>query len=104
MAGFAFCNNAAGDIVSPRAMRRALMYHVRRPALRERPFAMQNQVAKTVGALLIRPNGRVLLGLRAPSKKAWPRHWDTIGGHVEDGESLDDALVREIQEEVGVTP
>jgi 8-oxo-dGTP diphosphatase len=64
---------------------------------------MQDQVARTVGALFIRPDGRVLLGLRAPSKKSWPGHWDTIGGHVEDGESLDDALIREVQEETGVT-
>jgi 8-oxo-dGTP pyrophosphatase MutT (NUDIX family) len=65
---------------------------------------MQDKTARTVGALLIRPDGRVLLGLRAPSKKVWPSHWDTIGGHVEDGETLDDALVREVQEETGVTP
>ena len=50
------------------------------------------------------PDDKVLLGLRAPSKKTWPNHWDTIGGHVEDGESLDDALIREVQEETGVTP
>jgi 8-oxo-dGTP diphosphatase len=66
--------------------------------------AMQDQIARTVGALFVSPNGKVLLGLRAPWKTAWPSHWDTIGGHVEDGESLDDALIREIQEEVGVTP
>ena len=65
---------------------------------------MQDQIAKTVGALFIRPDGKVLLGLRAPSKKVWPSHWDTIGGHVEDGESLEAALVREAREEVGVTP
>ena len=65
---------------------------------------MNDQIANTVGALFIRPDGKVLLGLRAPSKKVWPRHWDTVGGHVEDGESLDAALVREAQEEVGVTP
>jgi 8-oxo-dGTP diphosphatase len=65
---------------------------------------MQDQPARTVGALFIRPDGKILLGLRAPSKKVWPRHWDTIGGHVEDDESLDDALVREAREEVGVTP
>ena len=62
-----------------------------------------DQLARTVGALFIRPDGTVLLGLRAPSKKVWPMHWDTIGGHVEDGESLDEALVREIREETGVT-
>ena len=65
---------------------------------------MQDETARTVGALFIRSDGRVLLGLRAPSKKAWPSHWDTIGGHVEDGEGLDDALIREVQEETGVTP
>jgi 8-oxo-dGTP diphosphatase len=57
-----------------------------------------------VGALLIRPDGEVLLGLRASWKKVWPQHWDTIGGRVEAGEGLDAALVREVQEEVGVTP
>jgi 8-oxo-dGTP pyrophosphatase MutT (NUDIX family) len=66
--------------------------------------AMQDQPANTVGAMFIRPDGKVLLGLRAPSKKAWPGHWDTIGGHVEGDESLEAALVREAQEEVGVTP
>jgi 8-oxo-dGTP diphosphatase len=65
---------------------------------------MQDQPARTVGALFIDPDGKVLLGLRAPSKKVWPQHWDTIGGHVEDGESLEDALIREAREEVGVTP
>ena len=65
---------------------------------------MPGQIVRTVGALFIRPDGTVLLGLRAPSKKVWPGHWDTIGGHVEDGESLEEALVREAREEVGVTP
>jgi 8-oxo-dGTP diphosphatase len=65
---------------------------------------MHDQIAKTVGALFIRQDGSVLLGLQAPWKKVWPRHWDTIGGRVEAGERLDDALIREAQEEVGVTP
>jgi 8-oxo-dGTP diphosphatase len=65
---------------------------------------MPEPVTRTVGALFIRPDGKVLLGLRAASKKSWPNHWDSIGGRVEDGESLDEALIREVQEEVGVTP
>ena len=65
---------------------------------------MPEQAVRTAGALFIRPDGKVLLGLRAPSKKVWPLHWDTIGGRVEDGESPDQALIREAEEEVGVTP
>lgn len=58
----------------------------------------------TVGALLVNHDRKVLMGLRAAWKKAWPGHWDTIGGRVEGGETLEAALVREVQEEVGVTP
>ncbi|MGA1834606.1 NUDIX domain-containing protein [Rhizobium wenxiniae] len=32
------------------------------------------------------------------------KKWDLAGGHVEKGEGLDVALVRECQEEVGLTP
>jgi mutator protein MutT len=59
---------------------------------------------RTVGALLVRDPDEILFGLRAPWKKAWAGHWDAIGGHVEDGEGPLDALVREVQEEIGVTP
>src|SRR5438128_10129093 len=65
---------------------------------------MQDPIAKTVGALFIGRDRKVLLGLRAAWKKIWPRHWDTTGGRVEPGESPDEALVREVLEEVGVTP
>ncbi|WP_353039290.1 NUDIX domain-containing protein [Mesorhizobium sp. M1300] len=58
----------------------------------------------TVGALLVNHDRKVLMGLRAAWKSAWPGHWDTIGGRVEAGETLEEALVREIQEEIGVTP
>jgi len=66
--------------------------------------AMPDPIQNTVGGLLIDKNGRVLLGLRASSKTAWPAHWDSIGGHVETGERLEAALIREVQEEIGVTP
>lgn len=64
---------------------------------------MTNPVV-TVGALLVNQHGQVLLGLRAPWKKAWPDHWDSIGGRVEAGETLDEAMKREVREEIGVTP
>ncbi len=52
---------------------------------------------------MIDGRGRVLMGLRASWKSVWPDHWDSIGGHVEPGESIVAALVRELHEEVGVT-
>jgi 8-oxo-dGTP diphosphatase len=54
-------------------------------------------------ALVVR-DSRVLMGYRSASKTAYPSTWDSIGGRVEKGESIDEALVRELQEEVGITP
>jgi 8-oxo-dGTP diphosphatase len=55
-------------------------------------------------AALVVQDGRVLMGYRSASKKAFPSTWDSIGGRVEPGESIDEALVRELQEEIGITP
>ncbi|MBG0858895.1 MAG: NUDIX domain-containing protein [Bacteroidales bacterium] len=30
----------------------------------------------------------------------FPRHWDLFGGHVEDGEAPEEALIRELKEEL----
>ncbi len=49
-------------------------------------------------------NGRVLLVRRAAHRKWSANKWDLVGGHVEKEEGLDVALVRECQEEVGLTP
>jgi 8-oxo-dGTP diphosphatase len=51
------------------------------------------------GALL--RNGRVLLCHRSPSREWYPDVWDLPGGHVEDSESAEVALVRELAEEIG---
>jgi 8-oxo-dGTP diphosphatase len=55
-----------------------------------------------VGAILLE-DGALLLGRRAPHR-SYPDCWDIIGGHVEPGESLKQTLVREVEEETGVTP
>ena len=54
-------------------------------------------------AILLR-DGHILLGKRAPHRKAYPCCWDVIGGRVEDGETLHDALCRELAEELGIVP
>ena len=53
-----------------------------------------------VGALLC--GGRVLLGHRSRSKRAYPGIWDLPGGLMEAGESELGALTRELHEELGV--
>ena len=56
-----------------------------------------------VGGLPIR-DGKVMLGFRARHKKVWPRTWDALGGHIEPGETPQQALVREFGEEAAITP
>lgn len=47
---------------------------------------------------------QILLGRRAPHKAAYPNCWDVIGGHVDPGETIEQALIREAEEEVGLIP
>ena len=52
-------------------------------------------------AALVR-DGLVLLVHRHPSREWYPNCWDLVGGHVETGESPQDAVIRECFEELGV--
>ena len=56
-----------------------------------------------VNALLLQ-GGNVLLARRSPERKAYPDLWSFPGGHVETGETLEEALVRETGEEIGIVP
>jgi len=53
-------------------------------------------------AALVRSDGRLLLAQR-PKGKSMAGLWEFPGGKVEAGESPQDALVRELKEELGVT-
>ncbi|QDW28690.1 NUDIX domain-containing protein [Arthrobacter sp. KBS0702] len=57
---------------------------------------------RVVVAALLGPAG-ILLCRRSPASLAYPGSWDFPGGHIEDGESAGDALVRELREELGIT-
>ncbi len=48
--------------------------------------------------------GRLFLQKRSPDKKIQPGKWDTaVGGHVASGETIEDALKREAEEELGLS-
>lgn len=58
-------------------------------------------VRKTVGAILVNERGEVLLQQRDEKPGLlYPGHWTFFGGAVEDGETIDEAIRRELWEEL----
>lgn len=68
---------------------------------RPRPPGSRRVVDVAVGILVDR-QGRLLLTTRPPGK-AYAGHWEFPGGKIEAGESVEQALRRELREEIGVT-
>src|SRR5690606_34449917 len=63
--------------------------------------AMSKPVIKVAVGVILQEDGRVLLGQR-PADKPWPAWWELPGGKIETGESVRQALVRELDEELGI--
>ena len=59
------------------------------------------KVVDVAVGVLIREDGRVLLASR-PEGNPWAGYWEFPGGKLEDGETVHQALVRELDEELGV--
>ncbi|KIH97731.1 NUDIX hydrolase [Streptomonospora alba] len=53
------------------------------------------------GAVITDGRGHVFVQRRSPDRRLFPGCWDLVGGHVEPGESMPEALAREIAEETG---
>lgn len=62
--------------------------------------ADRKEVAVAVG-VLVRPDGSFLLTSR-PAGKVYAGYWEFPGGKVEPGESVEEALRRELREEIGI--
>lgn len=59
-------------------------------------------VTEVAVGVLVRPDGAFLLTSR-PQGKAYAGYWEFPGGKLEAGESVEQALRRELQEELGIT-
>ena len=60
---------------------------------------------KKVVKAIIYKNNQFLLQLRDNSKKiSYPNHWSFFGGEVENNENDEDALLRELKEEIAWMP
>lgn len=59
---------------------------------------------KQIAAIILENDkGEFLLALRDNKPGIpFPNHWDLIGGHVEEGETPEEALVREFKEELDI--
>ena len=51
---------------------------------------------------IIKQSDKFLLGKRSASKKNAAGHWASVGGRLEEDESLEVGLIRECREEIGV--
>ena len=64
---------------------------------------IEAKLTRVSAAVILRNNGMEYLLAQRPPGKAYAGYWEFPGGKVEAGESFDDALVRELQEELGIT-
>ncbi len=65
-------------------------------------MTISNRLILVVACALIDADGRVLIAQR-PSGKAMAGLWEFPGGKMETGERPEEALIRELQEELAIT-
>lgn len=60
-------------------------------------------IVEVAAAVMLRADGREFLLAQRPEGKVYAGYWEFPGGKVEAGESVRQALIRELQEELGIT-
>ena len=69
---------------------------------RPREGGEDRKVVEVAVGVLLRPDGQFLLTSRPPGK-VYEGYWEFPGGKIEAGETVEQALRRELQEEIGIT-
>jgi 8-oxo-dGTP diphosphatase len=60
-------------------------------------------LVEVAAAVMLRADGREFLLAQRPPGKVYAGYWEFPGGKVEPGETVRDALIRELHEELGIT-
>ncbi len=72
-------------------------------ALRSRCHGHPELVHRAAHVMVFHPDGRLLLQKRAMNKQVQPGKWDmSVGGHLSAGDSWEQGVLRELQEELGI--
>ena len=57
---------------------------------------------RTVSCWIMNEKGEVLLQKRTPNKKRNPNKWAKTGGQVDRRETVEEGIIREVKEEIGI--
>jgi 8-oxo-dGTP diphosphatase len=59
------------------------------------------ELLRCAGALIVDDEGQIFVQRRSADRTLFPNCWDIVGGLVEPGETVEEALAREVAEETG---